>query len=92
MLSADLFQSWLQDFWLRFGATADALICITSLRKSAMICWSSDVLDSRDSSLSDSFIIEHQLLLCHYFDFVLFAEDLLIFVEVVQILVQWLIE
>ena len=43
-------------------------------------------------SLSDSLILEHQILLCHDFDVVLLVEGLLLFVEAVQFQVQRLIE
>ena len=42
--------------------------------------------------MSESLIIEHQLLLCHYCDVVLPVKVLLLFVEVDQFLVQWLNE
>ena len=42
--------------------------------------------------LSDSSKIEHQILLCQYCDVVHLVEVELLFVEVDQFLVQWLIE
>ena len=44
------------------------------------------------ASLSDSLILEHQILLCHDFDVELLIESLLLFVEAVQFQVQRLIE
>ena len=42
--------------------------------------------------MSDSLILEHQFLLCHNFDVVLLGEVLLLFVGVIQFLVQQPIE
>ena len=66
------FQSLPQDLMVRFGGTADAFICMTSLRYPRMIYWTSD------AGMSDSFIIQHQILLCHYYDVVLLVEVLLL--------------
>ena len=59
---------------------------ICDLMTRHLVSWIRGSLD-----VSDSLIIEHQMLLCSYCVVVL-LEVLLIFVEVVQFLVQWLIE